>query len=118
LTLPQSINDKGSIAGYYCDSNNVAHGFVRAADGTITTFDPSGSFRTIVNGINAKGSIVGNDSVGQDVNGFVRAADGTIKTFDVRKAIETLAVSVTGTRSITGSYEDRNGAFHGYLRSP
>jgi hypothetical protein len=29
----------GVVSGNYIDSNNVNHGFLRAPDGTITTFD-------------------------------------------------------------------------------
>jgi hypothetical protein len=29
-TFPVSINDQGTIAGYYLDLNNVAHGFLRS----------------------------------------------------------------------------------------
>src|ERR1700746_2551417 len=38
-TLTYAINDRGTIAGYYFDSKTVTHGFVRATDGTISTFD-------------------------------------------------------------------------------
>lgn len=35
-TFPFSMNDSGVIAGFYEDSAGLNHGFVRAADGTIT----------------------------------------------------------------------------------
>jgi hypothetical protein len=38
-----TINRTGTIAGEYVDASNVLHGFVRACDGTITTFDASGA---------------------------------------------------------------------------
>jgi len=38
-----SINDAGAIAGYCLDAANVYHGFVRAAAGTITSFDAPGA---------------------------------------------------------------------------
>ena len=42
-TVGTSINDNGDVAGIYLNTNgtatNVAHGFVRTADGTITEFD-------------------------------------------------------------------------------
>src|SRR5205807_2581259 len=37
------LNQPGVIAGYYSDASDVTHGFVRAADGTITTFDAPGA---------------------------------------------------------------------------
>src|SRR5215472_7998407 len=33
------ISKAGAITGEYLDASNVYHGFVRASDGTITTFD-------------------------------------------------------------------------------
>jgi hypothetical protein len=38
-----SINAKGVITGWYGDASNVNHSFVRAKDGTITTFDAPGA---------------------------------------------------------------------------
>src|SRR3984893_8648546 len=37
-TQPASINAKGAIAGSYNDANYVLHGFLRAPDGSFTTF--------------------------------------------------------------------------------
>jgi hypothetical protein len=79
------MNDSGTITGYYIDANNIFHGFVRAADGTITTFDPPNSTVTGPFGINSAGTISG---AYQDLNytehGFLRAADGMITVVDVR----------------------------------
>src|SRR5208337_3688822 len=38
-TFPQNITDLLAIPGYYTDSDGVSHGFLRAPNGTITTFD-------------------------------------------------------------------------------
>ena len=38
-TLATAINPGGAIAGPYIDANNAFHGYVRAPDGTFTTFD-------------------------------------------------------------------------------
>lgn len=38
-----SINDAGTIAGFYVDSNNVFRGFQRTRDGSITTFHVPGA---------------------------------------------------------------------------
>lgn len=56
---PQAINAYGVIAGEYLDSRGQQHGFVRAADGTIASFNPPGSKSTTVTGIDAAGDIVG-----------------------------------------------------------
>ena len=97
-TYPMSINASMTVTGYYY----VAHitptflrGFVRDADGTITTFDVGGPFGlgdgtvwTIPESINAAGDITGfyqyppvgppGDAWGEiaPVEGFVRYADG------------------------------------------
>jgi hypothetical protein len=54
-TVPQSINARGAIAGYYKESNLLIHGFVREPNGKITSFDPPGSTSTKAVSINAKG---------------------------------------------------------------
>jgi hypothetical protein len=38
-TVPSSINSARAVTGSYKDAGGVVHGFVRAADGTISTFD-------------------------------------------------------------------------------
>jgi len=58
------ISPDGRIAGAYVDANNVNHGFLRAPDGTIITFDVpgvgTGAFQgTSPLGINAEGAITG-----------------------------------------------------------
>jgi uncharacterized membrane protein len=78
-----TINNAGTIAGYYYDSGFNVHGFVRASNGTITTFDPPGSNFTEVLNINSSGQIVGQyrgDAVG--FHGFMRDTNGTITSFD------------------------------------
>src|SRR5437762_3035556 len=45
-TIALSINPAGAITGYYVDASSGFHGFLRAPDGTITTFDAHGSRAT------------------------------------------------------------------------
>ena len=75
--------------GTYSDANFVYHGFVRAANGAITTFDVPGAnmdlgFGTFPASINPSGKTTGvyydADLV---VHGYVRAANGAITTFSV-----------------------------------
>src|ERR1051326_6909137 len=37
-TFPQAINAKSEVTGFWLDQYGIARGFVRAADGTITSF--------------------------------------------------------------------------------
>jgi hypothetical protein len=43
FTNPVSINATETITGFYSDAAFLNHGFLRAADGTITTFDAPGA---------------------------------------------------------------------------
>jgi hypothetical protein len=54
-----SINQAGTIVGSYTDAEQSQHGFVREADGTITSFDPPGGVQTTATGINDSGVIAG-----------------------------------------------------------
>src|SRR5690348_17161411 len=46
------INDNNVIAGYYESQDQFNHGYVRAADGTITSFDGPSALNTWVTAIN------------------------------------------------------------------
>jgi len=41
-TLAFAVNQAGTIAGFFFDSNTVTHGFVRGTDGIFITFDAPG----------------------------------------------------------------------------
>lgn len=53
------INNSGTVVGFYYDSSNLAHGFIRTADGTFTSFDPAGAAYTFIRAINNTGEIAG-----------------------------------------------------------
>jgi sugar lactone lactonase YvrE len=125
-TLPISINTGGSIAGIYIDPNSIMRGFVRAADGTISTFDVPNSAAatgTYPFSINAGGDIAGMYyGTKPAYHGFLRTADGKITTFDVPGASGathrgSTAISINAAREITGFYTDDNAARHGFLRA-
>src|SRR5215472_10695071 len=42
-TFPAQNDEAGRIVGYSVDGDNVAHGFLRAANGSISVFDPPGA---------------------------------------------------------------------------
>src|SRR5438552_14348032 len=98
-TYPQSISQAG-ITGYYYDSGNASHGFVRAVDGTITTFDVPGSVDTNARSINTNGTVTGDYHDGSLGHGFVRAADGTIATFDVPGSVYTVGFGISAHGAI------------------
>jgi N-acetylneuraminic acid mutarotase len=114
-TVALGIDTAGDVTGTYLDANRVAHGFVRAANGTITTFDAPGAgaaplpsrinnpvgspyFQgTVPTGINSSGGIAGlYIDANWDYHGFVRAANGAITEFDVPGALTGAGPSITG----------------------
>jgi hypothetical protein len=120
------INPAGAVTGFYQDSGYVVHGFVRAPDGTITEFDPTGSIETAPVAINPAGATTGFYRDGSFAcRGFVRAPDGTITSFDAPGA-GTDCSSGQGTfpsallpmGAIEGNYVDASGVNHGFLGTP
>jgi hypothetical protein len=87
--VPSGITPDGVIIGYYVNASGVRHGFLRAPDGTITTFDPPGSTFTQPTSINEAGEIAGAycdtaacaSSLGVGARGFLQAHNGTFVTF-------------------------------------
>jgi len=126
-TLASFINPAGAITGLYTDTNYAAHGFVRAPDGTITTFDAPGAgtgsgegtfVETPTGGINPVGEITGDSCDAVTCHGFLRTPDGTITTFDPPGSTLTNGNGINPAGAITGNDVDAGGVFHGYLRSP
>jgi hypothetical protein len=89
-TVPTAINQAGVITGNYNDSFfNTVHGFVRAPNGTITTFDAPGAGTqppnqgTYPTAINVEGVITGYFIDANNItHAFLRAPKGTLTAFD------------------------------------
>ena len=130
-TYAFSINPEGVIAGYYLDSAFVAHGFVRAAHGSVTTFDVPGAGTGFDQGtyswsLNSEGVIAGYYVDDNTVaHGFLRAVDGVITSFDVLGAgtspfegtFPTSTIGLNDAGTISGNYIDTNFVSHGFLRA-
>jgi hypothetical protein len=131
-TLANSVNTAGAIAGAYTDANGAEHGFVRAANGTITEFDAPGgtdTLATFAEAINAAGAITGyyvnyHQGSGQDYpgyHGFVRAASGRFTTFEALGAGNiggqgTIPLSINAAGTVTGYTVGDEGDSQGFLR--
>ncbi len=133
-TYPQSINDLRVVTGYYITTWAATRGFVRDADGTITTFAVPGAQSTLPVSINHAGDITGyyllpppavyqGSFYGAVPQGFVRAADGTISTFgntangygDTHELwVEPIAINDAG--EVVGNENDGPGSA-GFMRS-
>jgi len=124
----QCVNSAGAVTGIYFDQNGAVHGFVRAPDGTITTFDAPGAGigsgqGTFAVGINPAGTIVG---ISQDNNGvyhgLLRTADGKITIFDIKGAGTgagqgTQGEGINPSGVVVGYYTDANNLSHGFVRA-
>ena len=108
-----AINPEGAITGFYFDSGNVFHGYVRARDGSFITFDAPGAQSTGGESINPAGTITGlySDTSGL-AHGFVRAPDGAITTFDAPGASSTFARNINPAGTVAGYYIDASNVNH------
>lgn len=109
-TRPTGINAGGVVTGYYYTNAGqtcLAHSFVRAVDGTITSFDVPNAIQTFAMGENDKGEIVGEWVSTSCENGcaFVRSPEGNITTFKVPGATDTFAFAINGKGAVTGYYQ-------------
>lgn len=59
FTVPFGMNDAGVITGFYAQPSGFFTGFVRAADGTITTAQPPATVQAILGGVNNSGIAAG-----------------------------------------------------------
>jgi len=120
-TSPVSINPAGQITGNYFDANFITHGFLRAADATITSFDaPGASFGTNPAFITPQGSIVGTyvDS-NFATHIFQRAKDGTFTTPEIPSpGASVYALVANSAGAIAGAYFDSDGNPKIFLRAP
>ena len=132
-----AICPTGQIAGFYAGYSNAIHAYVRATDGTITTFDApgagTGAGAIPLPGTNPGTYAIAGDACGlvagyfidsRDVaHGYLRGVDGTLTVFDVPHAGTgpgqgTFAgnMSLSG-EVIAGQYVDATGMNHGFLRA-
>jgi len=117
-TVPSYINTSGVITGIYRDARSVYHGFVRAANGTMTKLDYPGALATATTCINDSGTIAGwyRDTNGLQ-HGFVRSTTGTFTSLDPPSAHQTNAWTINTAGVIAGIYTDTSGGNHGFVRA-
>jgi hypothetical protein len=114
-TIGSCINQHGVIGGYYIDSANAIHGFVRDASGTITEFDPPGITDGFVQSINSLGQITGvGTSNHGTTQGFVRQVNGHFVHVMVPGSQFTQPWRINDNGVITGVYGDSAGVLHGF----
>jgi len=144
-TQGPGINPQGAVTGFFSDSNNVMHGFLRDPWGAITTFDaPGAGNESVVPGyqgtpggvmggqgtypwsINPAGAITGGYADESNVfHGFLRTPDGKFISFDAPSKYVgtgegqgTMPANINRSGVIWGTATDSNGVSHGFLRTP
>jgi hypothetical protein len=118
------INNAGEIVGYVVDSGKNHHGFVRAANGTITELNAPGAGTaanegTVAMGINTAGTIAGYyQDADKDDHGFILATNGTYTDVNVGTLKLTIVFGINDSGVVTGTYgsEAANGA-EGFVRA-
>ncbi len=119
-----SIGESGIVVGSSVDAEDVSHGFVRLADGTVAVVDVPGRGRKAGQGTMAlargdTGEVVGRwmDRNGA-YHGFVLKRSGKYRKFDVPGATGGFGTATTaGARNgdCVGEYGDETGV-HGFIR--
>jgi hypothetical protein len=133
-TYPVGIDDAGNIVGIFNAKNHASgfsRGFVRAPNGTFTTFAVPGALSA--NGgasVNSAGDFTGayaapssgSSTSNYSYHGFLRTANGAIVTFDVPGATTvagqgTYPLGIDNEGDVAGWYTDTNLTTHGFVRS-
>jgi hypothetical protein len=101
---PLGINNRGTITGYFYDSqSDTERGFMRDSKGIITVFDGKPV------AINDADEIVGDN--------FLRDSKGNVTVFTVPNSSGTHAVSVNNRGDVAGSFLDATtGQTRGFVR--
>jgi hypothetical protein len=113
-----SFSSAGAVTGIYTDGDAVAHGYVRSANGAITSFDAPGAGTVALTGtggfsINASGTIAGAYADSRSViHGFILTLGQTATTTTVKAVPDpsTFGAGTTLTATVAaGSSKPANG---------
>ena len=124
-TQAAAINNLGEVLGYYFDTNNVVHAFLRDRKGKLTyPIDVPGvttasGLGTVPLGINDFGAISGHFwDASLAEHGFVRTASGRFYQIDVPNASATSGGGLNNFGVVVGHYNDQSGNQFGYIAIP
>jgi hypothetical protein len=127
-TVALGINSSGAVVGIFFDSTGLTHGFVRAANGTMTEFDAQGAGTrpnqgTFPVAINDTGAVTGTYLDAQYMrHGFVLPGAGNItSSFDAPDVTSpgTWATGINAAGEITGFFRatGTNYGYQGFVRA-
>ena len=118
------INNKGVATGDYVDSSGLWHGFIRAKNGALTTFEEPLAALGPDQGTFAGATNIHGDTIGPYVDengvlhGYIRHADASFTEFDVAGAVDTIPYNQNAKGWVVGFSDDENGVTHGFIRKP
>lgn len=121
-TEAQDINKKGKIVGFYLDSGNAVHGFLRNRGGGINRFDAPGAGTASGQGTTpfaigldttVAGYVVGSDGIR---HGFLRDYLANFTVFDPPNSVRTTAICLDENHDVGGSFRDSASVIHGFVR--
>jgi hypothetical protein len=120
VSTSTGISPKGAIVGWYIDSKEVTHGYLRSPGGSFTRIDGPGAVYTNLADIAPNGTIVGWFQDTNNVNhGLWRSPGGKITQFDDPSAGTgadqgTLGYGINPAGTIVGIYIDASNVSHGF----
>jgi len=117
LTTVTAINYSGTATGSWQLADGHYEGFIRAADGTLSTFVASQNAKlTFALGINKAGAIVGDYRDQHNfTHGFVRAPNGGVTTLDAPEAFETDPYGINDKGQIVGEFDSLENGIMGFI---
>jgi probable HAF family extracellular repeat protein len=115
-----SINDNGTIVGFFTNGSGQLVAFVRYSNGSVTTFAKSGAVFTQAFGINDSGEVVGTYTMGNGTFGFTWQAGHFTHTkiSDPSGVGSTNVEGVNNAGDLVGWYTDSSGNTNGMLAAP
>lgn len=117
----QAIDDAGNVAGWFYDADDVAHGFVMAADGTVRVIDIPGAESTFIYAMNNAGDVGGTffteGSEWGVSTGFVLSANGTLNFIDVLNAISVTVTGLNEQGDIGGHFSEVSTPAQGFVQT-
>jgi len=113
-TYAASINDLGTVTGYFFDASRRMHGFVREEDGRIIVIDATpDATGTQPVGTNLRGETAGISEAGS----FIRNRHGDITFFNAPDSIWTNASGINDRGEVAGVFADKaTESLHGFVR--
>lgn len=118
-TVATGINIHGDVSGFYTNSKNDTLGFLRTANGHVTSFSVGGSSNTMPLGINNSDEIVGSWAASSTVtHGFVWRNGKATTVNDPNGVDSTVINGLNNKGDLVGFYTDSANNVDGFLATP